>query len=119
MLTKADLDGLQCSNLACSEYHGGLYLHSRCHPGVPTWAVYEAGKLRIECSECGATVTTVLVADTDELPAAAVVGKRDALIRAGYGDASAILNVLHQAGWKIEPGGPNAVYTPDSDPPGE
>lgn len=32
-----------------------------------------------------------------------MIDKRDALIHAGYGDASAILNVLHQAGWQITP----------------
>lgn len=31
------------------------------------------------------------------------VEKRDALIAAGFGNADAILNVLHQAGWAIVP----------------
>jgi len=29
-----------------------LYLHSRCHPASPTWAVLSGDTLTIECAEC-------------------------------------------------------------------
>jgi hypothetical protein len=31
---------------------GSLYLHSRCHPGVPTWAVLSGDVLTVECAQC-------------------------------------------------------------------
>jgi len=61
-LTRAELDVAQCSNPDCTEEHGPLILHSRCHTGVPTWATYEAGVLTITCAECGQEVTAVTVA---------------------------------------------------------
>jgi hypothetical protein len=31
---------------------GSLYLHSRCHPEVPTWGVLSGDVLTLECAEC-------------------------------------------------------------------
>ncbi len=31
---------------------GSLYLHSRCHPEVPTWCVLSGDVLTLECAEC-------------------------------------------------------------------
>lgn len=38
-----------------------LYIHSRCHPTAPTWAVFEkeTATMRIECDECGTLVIRV------------------------------------------------------------
>lgn len=62
-LARSDLDQMRCSNPGCTEDHGPLYFHSRCHPESPTWTHYENGVLTIECAECRTTITTVQVAD--------------------------------------------------------
>jgi hypothetical protein len=43
----------------CGEASEGLYLHSRCHMEVPTWAVYYPDKkiVEIRCAECDQIVT--------------------------------------------------------------
>lgn len=35
-----------------------MYLHSRCHPRTPTWAVLGGGFIRIECAECQKEIAT-------------------------------------------------------------
>ena len=35
---------------------GSLYLHSRCHPDFPAWAVLTGDILTVECCECGEVV---------------------------------------------------------------
>lgn len=54
-----DLDSMQCSNPGCTEDHGELYIHSRCHPESPTWARYEKGALTIVCAECGQNIMAI------------------------------------------------------------
>ena len=41
----------RCDDCGCS---GQLYLHSRCHPESPTWAVLdqETSELELICAEC-------------------------------------------------------------------
>ena len=38
-----------------------LYLHSRCHPESPTWAVLSGATLTIECAECEKVVARFTV----------------------------------------------------------
>jgi len=38
---------------ACCDAEGVLYLHSKCHMNVPTWAaLHPDGLLTIMCAEC-------------------------------------------------------------------
>lgn len=44
----------------CCEVCGddsSMYIHSRCHGDVPTWAALSGDTLTIECAECGKVVT--------------------------------------------------------------
>lgn len=61
-LTRADLDALTCAG--DNEHTGRLWLHSRCHTDVPTWATYEDGQLEITCAECAKPVAVIAVQDT-------------------------------------------------------
>ena len=42
------------------------FIHSRCHPEAPTWAVLDGKKLTIECAECVADIVTFTVSGTPE-----------------------------------------------------
>jgi hypothetical protein len=43
----------------CGEESEKLYMHSRCHIDVPTWAVLDEKKSELEiiCSKCGKSIT--------------------------------------------------------------
>jgi hypothetical protein len=43
----------------CDAEHAEVYLHSRCHPEEPTWAVVSGHTIRIECSVCEDTIVTL------------------------------------------------------------
>lgn len=66
---REQLDKLRCGNEdpehECD--HDELYLHSRCHPRSPVWAVYGDGKLQLQCAECDQTIVAVAVA-SDHFP---------------------------------------------------
>lgn len=64
-LTRAALDVAQCSRPGCTERHGPLILHSRCHHADPTWAEYDAatGQLRVFCATCATTIVRIQVAE--------------------------------------------------------
>lgn len=64
-LTRAQLDHMTCGNPDCTDSHEGdpLFLHSECHPGVPTWAEYENGELKVTCAACGKQVAVIAVRD--------------------------------------------------------
>jgi len=53
-------DLIQCENCGSQ---GSLYLHSRCHPLTPTWAVLTGDVLTIECAQCQKIVTRFRVVD--------------------------------------------------------
>lgn len=60
IVTREQLDQMRCGH----EHHEGddcgpLWMHSNCHPEKPTWARYENGTLRIECSKCKREILTV------------------------------------------------------------
>ena len=42
-----------------------LFLHSDCHPDMPTWASYKDGAVTIVCAECGTFIISILVAGND------------------------------------------------------
>lgn len=50
-----DMDGLDRHCESCGD-DGSLYLHSRCHPDKPTWAVLSGDVLTVECAECEAVI---------------------------------------------------------------
>lgn len=59
-LVKQDLDKLKCP---CGEgEHEPHALHAQCHIEAPLWPWYFAGMIRLECSECHATVAIIKVA---------------------------------------------------------
>lgn len=41
-----------------------LYLHARCHPRSPTWAVLTGDVLTIECAECQTVVVQFRITGT-------------------------------------------------------
>jgi hypothetical protein len=64
-LTRQDLDRVGCEKPGCDHTaHDGLYLHSHCHPGHPTWTHYSAvsGTITIECAECDQPIVRIAVA---------------------------------------------------------
>lgn len=40
---------------------GPLYLHSRCHSGMPTWTKLDGDTLHVECAVCGQNVASFRV----------------------------------------------------------
>lgn len=58
------LDAMTCAMPDC-DCGDELYMHSRCHPGLPTWAVYSHGVLRIECADpdCKKLICEIAVHD--------------------------------------------------------
>lgn len=61
-LTRAQLDDMVCGIPGCTHSEHPLYLHSRCHPDVPTWARYEDGEVIITCAKCVKVVAVIEVA---------------------------------------------------------
>lgn len=59
-----DLDQMECDvpGCDCRSRDAEIYLRSRCHPDVPTWASYRAGVLSTWCAACGRQVSAVAVA---------------------------------------------------------
>ena len=46
----------------CEGESDPLYLHSKCHTKVPTWAkYYNNNRLVIECAECGEKIVEFIV----------------------------------------------------------
>ena len=43
-----------------SDEKGELWIHGRCHPGSPTWAVITGRTLTIRCAECNALIIKLL-----------------------------------------------------------
>jgi hypothetical protein len=63
---KEDLDGTQCSVPNCTHDHEqGFFLHAKCHPGSPTWAMYLNGRLFITCAECKEIIVVIEVASKE------------------------------------------------------
>jgi hypothetical protein len=63
-LTQRELNSVGCETPGCDHTtHDGLYLHSNCHPEMPTWTHYNAvsGTLRIECALCGHPIVRIAV----------------------------------------------------------
>lgn len=62
-LTAGKLDRMQCSFPDCeSPDHTELFLHSMCHPEIPTWASYDNGVLVIRCAQDDKVVVRIKVA---------------------------------------------------------
>jgi len=55
---------LKCSRPGCN-CTGPLYIHGRCHPDAPTWAIVDHGVLTIECAECKKLITKFKLAKED------------------------------------------------------
>lgn len=51
---------------------GPLYLHSKCHPRHPTWAVLNGDQLTIECAKCGQAVARFNVVLEEKTPTTVV-----------------------------------------------
>jgi len=67
LMLRSELDKLECAHPdhspeACSN---NRVLSSSCHPGLPTWAVYDrnTGVLTIICAKCLTPIVAVPVAD--------------------------------------------------------
>jgi len=59
-LIQDDLNKMKCP---CGEgKEGPIAIHSTCHIEAPLWPWYFAGMIRLECSECHATVAVIKVA---------------------------------------------------------
>ena len=62
-LTRQQLDTMQCGTPGCTEEHGALYFHGRCHPNAATWAGYADGVVTVRCSVCEQTIVAIAVAE--------------------------------------------------------
>lgn len=64
-LTQAKLDTMGCSDPDCDHkaHDGGMYLHSSCHQGMPTFCHYQDGNLYVTCAypDCGNMVAVIAV----------------------------------------------------------
>jgi len=47
-----------CSN--CGD-GGPLFIHSRCHPTSPTWAILHGDELEIKCAQCEKPIVKLTV----------------------------------------------------------
>jgi hypothetical protein len=47
---------------------GDLYIHSVCHPSVPTWARYRGDVLTIECAACERVIGSFVIASREQDP---------------------------------------------------
>jgi hypothetical protein len=64
-LHRSDLDHRTCQIPGCDHTgHDGLFLHSACHPDIPTWAEYQVktGMLRVTCADCQRLIAEIAVA---------------------------------------------------------
>lgn len=64
-LGREALDQFQCASPHHDDErheHGPLFLHSRCHPDSPAWAVYHEGVLTVQCAECRNDIILISVA---------------------------------------------------------
>lgn len=63
-LTRKELDVAQCAMPGCTDTHGDLWLHPRCHKNVGTRVRYlsATGELDFACRKCGEHVARILVA---------------------------------------------------------
>ena len=50
----------ECACVECGSTEGEMYMHSRCHPNSPTWAVYfkDRNQVEIICSVCEGHIIT-------------------------------------------------------------
>jgi hypothetical protein len=55
------LDQMQCGHPGCTEEHGELYLHGRCHINSNVQVCYYQGKLLVVCGTCKKSVVMVEV----------------------------------------------------------
>ena len=62
-MTRQRIDALTCDGCGEDHNHEEMFFHSRCHPGAPTWAVYEDGVVVIKCADCDEVVVAIKVAD--------------------------------------------------------
>ncbi len=62
VLTRRDLDRMQCATPGCTSSHGPLVMHGACHPAAATWAQYEAGELTVSCAQCKRMIAVVAIA---------------------------------------------------------
>lgn len=47
-------------NCGGSEHGDDIYLHSRCHPAEPTWAIFrQGGLLTLICAKCETPIATL------------------------------------------------------------
>jgi phage FluMu protein Com len=53
----------ECENCGAD---GSVYLHSKCHPKVPTWAVLSGDVLTIECAACQKVLARFRVISEEE-----------------------------------------------------
>lgn len=46
----------------CDEEHDEIYVHGRCHPESPTWAILTDHDISIICAECDAPIVKLELA---------------------------------------------------------
>jgi hypothetical protein len=56
--------GRKCSTPGCN-CTGPLYMHGKCHPSSPTWAILHQDVVTIVCAECDNVVVYFKVAKED------------------------------------------------------
>jgi hypothetical protein len=64
--SRRGLDRMGCTNPDCDHGdHSVLFFHAPCHPEAGTWTSYDkrAGRLTLECKECGRPFMGIRVAD--------------------------------------------------------
>jgi hypothetical protein len=59
---REDLDVFRCGVPDCEAEGNAFFLHAKCHPLSPTWAVYGGGILSVVCAECQKPIVSVAVA---------------------------------------------------------
>jgi hypothetical protein len=68
-LTRTELDQIGCENPDCDHREDPeLFLHSVCHPNVPTWVSYDrlVGALTVRCADCERVVVVVAVQEVTD-----------------------------------------------------
>jgi hypothetical protein len=65
-MTRAELNGLGCSDPNCTADHSVIYFHQRCHQDAGTWTSFDktTGVLTVECAECRKPIADILVANS-------------------------------------------------------
>jgi len=84
--------GARCEDC---DSQGPLYLHARCHPAAPPWAILTGNVVTLECSECKRLVSRLQVIPQPparELAAAGFTARENALKTAQHA-----LNEQHEA----------------------